>query len=91
MSEQELIESLNMNTITDGQGQKHLMSVPLTQDITSEDKKRLEGQDKVAVTWKDKIVALIEQPEIYENRKEEIATKTFGTRSTKHPKIARIE
>jgi len=30
MSEQELIESLNMNTITCEKGDRHMMSVPLT-------------------------------------------------------------
>ena len=90
MSEQELIESLNMNTITHG-GKKHLMSVPLTQDITADQKKEFEGKPRVAVTWEDKVVAVINEPEIYDNRKEEICTKTFGTRSVKHPKIKNIE
>jgi hypothetical protein len=36
MSEQELIESLNMNTVTDENGEKHILSVPITQHVTSE-------------------------------------------------------
>lgn len=39
----------------------------------------------------DEPLAIIEGPEFFENRKEEIATKTFGTRSVNHPKIARME
>jgi 3'-phosphoadenosine 5'-phosphosulfate synthase len=35
-------------------------------------------------------LAVIEGPEFYENRKEEIATRVFGTSSHKHPKIDRI-
>jgi len=37
------------------------------------------------------VLAVIEEPEFYDNRKEEIACKTFGTRSVKHPKIERME
>jgi 3'-phosphoadenosine 5'-phosphosulfate synthase len=39
----------------------------------------------------DDVLAVIEEPEFYDNRKEEIACKTFGTRSVKHPKIERME
>ena len=91
MSEDELIQSLNMNTINDENGNRHLMSVPLTQDVSAADVKRLSGQPTVAVTWNDQLLALIEQPEFYPNRKEEISTKTFGTRSVKHKRIAKIE
>ena len=39
----------------------------------------------------DDVLAVIEEPEFFDNRKEEICTKTFGTRSKLHPKIERIE
>lgn len=80
-----------MNTITDKEGARHLMSVPITQDITADQKKQFENAPRVAITWEDKVVAVIEQPEIYPNRKEEISCKTFGTRSVKHQKIQNIE
>jgi 3'-phosphoadenosine 5'-phosphosulfate synthase len=35
-------------------------------------------------------LAVIENPVFYENRKEEISTRIFGTFSLKHPKIERI-
>lgn len=35
-------------------------------------------------------MAVIEEPEFFDNRKEEICAKTFGTHSRKHQKIARI-
>jgi len=90
MNEQELIESMNMNTITDENGERHILSVPITQHITAEQKDQLEGQNRVALTWKDEIMAIIEEPEIFDNRKEEICAKTFGTHSQNHPKIGRI-
>lgn len=36
------------------------------------------------------MIAVIEEPVFFENRKEEISTRVFGTFSLKHPKIERI-
>jgi ATP sulfurylase len=38
MNEQEFIESMNMNTITDKNGKKHILSVPITHNITAAQK-----------------------------------------------------
>lgn len=94
MNEQELIESMNMNTVTDENGNRHICSVPITQYITSEQKAALEGKKRIAITCKaisDDVLAVIEEPEFFANRKEEICTKTFGTRSLRQPKVARME
>jgi 3'-phosphoadenosine 5'-phosphosulfate synthase len=90
MNEDELIQSLNMNTVRKG-SEAHLMSVPLTLDVSAADKKRLEGQTKIGLTYNQELLAVIEEPEFFENRKEEISTKTFGTRSVKHPRVDVIE
>lgn len=94
MNEQELLESMNMNTITDKNGEKHILSVPITQHVTTEQKEKLEGASRIAIRCaaiSPDVLAVIENPVFFENRKEEIATKTFGTRSKLHPKIARME
>jgi len=90
MNEQELIESLNMNTVTDEEGKKHILSVPITQHITAEQKEQMEGQSQVALKFNNEVFAIIEEPEIFDNRKEEICAKTFGTSSQKHPMIKEI-
>ena len=36
------------------------------------------------------MIAVIEEPVFFENRKEEISARVFGTQSTKHPKVERI-
>jgi len=93
MNEQEFLESMNMNTVTDKDGNKHILSVTITQYVTEEQKKALEGKKRVAIKCSmvsDDVLAVIEEPEFYPNRKEEICAKTFGTSSTKHPKIERI-
>ena len=85
---------MNMNTVTDDNGERHICSVPITQYVTAEQKAALEGHKKIAIRCKevsDDVLAVIEEPEFFDNRKEEISTKTFGTRSTLHPKIERME
>ena len=67
------------------------MSVPLTQDIDESDFQRLKNETKIDIQWKSKTVATIFQPSFYPNRKEEICTKTFGTRSLNHPRIKLLE
>jgi 3'-phosphoadenosine 5'-phosphosulfate synthase len=94
MNEQELLESMNMNTITGADGKKHMLSVPITHHITKAQKEQFKDCKRIALKCKaisDDVLAVIEEPEFFDNRKEEICTKTFGTRSKKHPKIERIE
>ena len=38
----------------------------------------------------DKVLAVISKPTFFDNRKEEICTRTFGTFSAKHPKAETI-
>jgi len=93
MNELELLECLHMNTLTDKNGNKQPLSVPITQHVTAEQKAALEGEKKIAIKctkFSDKVLAVIDGPVFYDNRKEEICTRTFGTFSAKHPKAATI-
>lgn len=50
MNELELLEVLHMKTLTDQKtGERHLLSVPITQPVSAEDKERLSGKAKVAI------------------------------------------
>lgn len=74
-------------------GKKHILSVPITQDVSTEDKDRLQGKEKIAIKCSkvsNEILAVIEEPVFYANRKEEISTRVFGTFGKTHPKIERI-
>jgi len=90
MNELELVESMHMKTVTDANGVAHLMSVPITQHVTKAEKEALEGKPAVALKCKaiagDKVLAVMHKPTFFDNRKEEISTRTFGCYSTKHPK-----
>lgn len=93
MNELELLECMHMKTISDDDGKKHILSVPITQHVTAQDKERLTGKSKVAIKCtkvSPDILAVIEEPEFFDNRKEEISTRVFGTFGKTHPKIERI-
>ncbi|KAI2502520.1 PUA-like domain [Fragilaria crotonensis] len=69
------------------------MSLPITLACTSFTKDTIEASGKAAValvTTMGKIVAILRNPEIYENRKEEIVTRMFGVIDPGHPYIANI-
>ena len=94
MDELQLLEVLHMKTLTDSVGKRHLFSVPITQHVTKEQADALKGEKRIALRCSalknDDVYAVIENPVFYENRKEEISTRVFGTFSLKHPKIERI-
>lgn len=89
MNEIELLESLHMKTITDHEGKRHLLSVPITQHVTAEQKAAFEGKKKIAIKCtaigSDSVLAVIENPVYFDNRKEEICARTFGCMSQEHP------
>lgn len=94
MDELQLLEVMQMKTLTDSNQNKHLFSVPITQDVTREQREELKGEKKIALrcpqVLNNAVLAVIENPVFYDNRKEEISTRFFGTFSHKHPKIERI-
>ena len=78
-----------MKTVSDSNGQRHLLSVQITQDVTEEQKASLAGQKKVAIKCSaisNDVLAVINEPVFFENRKEEICARQFGTFGFKHPK-----
>jgi len=81
MNELQLVESMHMKTVTDKNGKAHLLSVPITQHVTTAQKEALAGKPAVAIKCSavsDKVLAVIHYPTFYANRKEEICTRTFG-------------
>ena len=69
------------------------MSIPITLACTSFTKNAIEQSDKNAValvTQMGQTVAILRDPEIYANRKEEIVTRMFGVIDPDHPYIRHI-
>jgi len=85
---------MQMKTITTPDGKRHLFSVPITQPVSKDEYETLKSEKKIALKCSalghDEILAVIENPVFFDNRKEEICTRTFGTMSAKHPKVERI-
>ena len=82
-----------MKTLTTSEGKKHLFSVPITQSLSKDEYEALKNEKKIALKstkLSNDVLAVIENPVFFENRKEEITTRTFGTSSAKHPKVERI-
>lgn len=83
-----------MKTLTDSTGFKHLFSVPITQSVTKEQYETLKSESRIALRCpnvnNNEVLAIIENPVFFNNRKEEICARIFGTFSLKHPKVERI-
>jgi adenylylsulfate kinase (apsK) len=73
--------------------QRVSMSVPITLSCTSFTKDSIEKSNKrdvALVTQMGQTVAILRDPEIYDNRKEEIVTRMFGVIDMGHPYIHHI-
>lgn len=84
----------NFNHFSDHQSPDRVsMSVPITLSCTSFTKEAIENSDKdsiALVTQMGQTVAILRNPEIYDNRKEEIVTRMFGVIDPDHPYIKLI-
>jgi len=89
MNEMELLECMNKKTLT-VDGKVHLMSVPITQHCTTEQKESFKDAENITLTYKGKNLAIINKPVFFANRKEEICTRTFGCFEQNHPYAERI-
>lgn len=63
------------------------MSVPIVLPVSADDKARLEGHSKFALMYEGQRVAILQDPEFYEHRKEERCSRVWGTATAKHPHI----
>jgi len=69
------------------------MPIPITLSCTSYTKEAIEASSKSAValvTQMGQTVAILRDPEVYNNRKEEIVTRMFGVIDPDHPYIKHI-
>jgi len=74
--------------------QRVSMSIPITLSCTSYTREAIENSDKGAValvTQMGQTVAILRDPEVYFNRKEEIITRMFGVVDPGHPYIKHID
>jgi 3'-phosphoadenosine 5'-phosphosulfate synthase len=91
MTEKQYLSCLHFSSISDG-SEAHAMAVPIVLPITDAQKAKI--ADKGAIALKNgsgDVVALLRDLEIFEHRKEERATRTFGINADQnHPYIEKI-
>ena len=61
MNEIELVEAIQMHTVTDKKGERHLLSVPITMHVTAAKKAEIGAAKLVAIKWNGEIVATISE------------------------------
>jgi len=90
MTEEQFLQSTHFqHLVIDGEFVP--MPVPIVKACSAEDKARIEGKEKVALTGPDgRNMAIMLKPQVYEHRKEERAGRTFGITHTGHPYIKMI-
>ncbi len=85
MREREFLQCQHFNCLLDDGVTNQ--SVPIVLAISTEDKEKLKECSKFALKYQGKVVATLDNIEIYEHRKEERAARQFGTTNGNHPYI----
>jgi len=92
MNEQELLEVTQLKTLQHN-GKSMIMSMPFTQPVTKEERDKHCKQSRIAIKCKalgNQVLAVVEEPEFFPHRREELCARVFGTLSNKHPKTPKI-
>lgn len=91
MRENEYLQSLHFNCILSDDGAfRFNQSVPIVLSLSETDKKRLEDVSAFTLTYDNKPMAILRNPEFYYHRKEERCSRQFGTNNPEHPYIRLI-
>ncbi|KAI9581412.1 bifunctional 3'-phosphoadenosine 5'-phosphosulfate synthase isoform X1 [Glossina fuscipes] len=91
MREEEYLQTLHFNSILSHDGaSRHNQSIPIVLPLSNEAKERLADQSSLALTYNNKLVAILRKPEFYHHRKEERVCRQFGTNHPDHPYIKMI-
>lgn len=88
MREDEFLQSLHFNCVFDHG--THNQSIPITLDLTTEQKDKLSGSKAICLTYLGKDYAIMRNPEFYIHRKEERCARTWGVYTKNHPHIQMI-
>ncbi|XP_027983408.2 LOW QUALITY PROTEIN: bifunctional 3'-phosphoadenosine 5'-phosphosulfate synthase 2 [Eptesicus fuscus] len=88
MREKEYLQVIHFGTLLDD-GVINL-SIPIVLPVSADDKTRLEGSSKIVLTHGGRRVAILQDPEFYEHRKEERCSRVWGTTCAKHPHIKMV-
>ncbi|KAM6442623.1 bifunctional 3'-phosphoadenosine 5'-phosphosulfate synthase 2 isoform 1-T1 [Liasis olivaceus] len=98
MREKEYLQVIHFGTLLDGKGRIDIfkldgvinLSIPIVLPISTEDKKRLEGCSAFTLEYNGRRVAILNNPEFFEHRKEERCARVWGTTCAKHPHVKMV-
>ncbi|XP_028585511.2 bifunctional 3'-phosphoadenosine 5'-phosphosulfate synthase 2 isoform X1 [Podarcis muralis] len=98
MREKEYLQVIHFGTLLDGRGRVDIseldgvinLTIPIVLPITAEDKKRLEGCNAFTLEYNGRRVAILQNPEFFEHRKEERCARVWGTTCAKHPHVKMV-
>uniref|UniRef100_A0A4W3K5W5 3'-phosphoadenosine 5'-phosphosulfate synthase 2a n=1 Tax=Callorhinchus milii TaxID=7868 RepID=A0A4W3K5W5_CALMI len=88
MREREFLQAMHFGTLLDG-GVIN-MTIPIVLPITTEDKERLAGCTGFTLMYSGRKVAILQNPEFFQHRKEERCARQWGTTCEKHPYIKMV-
>lgn len=88
MKENEYLQCLNFGVLIDES--VHNQTIPIVLAIDDQNKQRIEGQKSVSLIYKNNLIAILEDIEIFPHRKEERAASVFKTINRGHPSIKMI-
>ena len=89
MREREYLQCLHFGCLLDGGATNQ--SIPIVLPVHTVDKERLQAEFSITLTYNNKPIAVLRNPEFYEHRKEERCCRQFGTSHPKQPYIKVIE
>uniref|UniRef100_U5EZ88 Putative bifunctional atp sulfurylase/adenosine 5'-phosphosulfate kinase n=1 Tax=Corethrella appendiculata TaxID=1370023 RepID=U5EZ88_9DIPT len=88
MREKEYLQALHFNCVlNDDESLRENQSVPIVLSVSEQDKERLDSCSGITLRYDGKEVAILRNPEIYYQRKEERCSRQFGTSNPNHPYI----
>ena len=88
MREKEYLQCINFGFLIDET--LHNQTIPIVLAIDDQNKDRIEGQKSISLIYKNNLIAILEDIEIFEHRKEERAAAVFKTTNIGHPSIRMI-
>lgn len=83
----ELTANIVFSAPFSGSGGTINLTIPIVLPVSTECKQKLEGCTAVALEYQGSRVAILRNPEFYENRKEERCARQWGTTCPQHPYI----
>lgn len=86
MREKEFLECIHFKTLTVN-NMVHSQSIPIVLPLLDTDKQKIRGFESVCLTHSNKMMGILTDIDIYQDRKKERCARTFGSVDAGHPSI----